>query len=129
MGNIQSFNNFASTIMNTFSLSFINKRFKKKNLKSITQEQYSQFKDKGVSEKAIKNLGITSKQQSELKTDFENQLRERVDFPILKKKYNKLTLQQYRRLSQQKLTFRQISDFLFRKEINSDFSVEQYKQY
>lgn len=35
MGNIQSFNNFASTITNTFSLPFINKMLKKNNLTDL----------------------------------------------------------------------------------------------
>ncbi len=36
MGNIQSFNNFTSTITNTFSLPFINKMLKKNNLTDPT---------------------------------------------------------------------------------------------
>ena len=48
MGNIQSFNNFASTITNTFSLPSINKMLVKNNLQKITMKQYSQLKKRRI---------------------------------------------------------------------------------
>ena len=105
MGNIQSFNNFASTITNTFSLPFINRMLKKNNLQSITPEQYSLFKTEGFKKKDI------------------------LQFKSFKKVYSQITKEEYKKLKENNFGFEEILEFIGIKEKYRDIKVDHYINY
>ena len=143
MGNIQSFNNFASVITNTFSLPFINKTLVKNNLQKITMKQYSQFKKEGYTQKDIIQLkSLYSKLSNQEYITLKNWIRDYksgsgekfkfeaiVEFNSLKKQYSDITVSEYINLKDSFETFEKILDYYILKHIDRDLTPGIYKDY
>ena len=143
MGNIQSFNNFASKITNTFSLPFINNTLEKNNLQKISMKQYSLLKKEGFTKEDILQLKIlysklSNQEYIKLKNwirDFKSGSGEKfkfeaiLEFNSLKQKYSDIKVDNYIKLKNYFGTFEKILDFITLKHIDRDLTVDKYKQY
>ena len=134
MGNIQSFNNFASTITNTFSLPFINKMLKKNKLQKISMKQYSQLKNKGFEPKDIlefkrfQNQYITKEEYKKLKNN-KFGFQEIADFIKIKIISKDIKVDNYIKLKSYFKTYEKIFEFVTLKELDGDLTVSKYNDY
>lgn len=136
MGNIQSFNNFASTITNTFSLPFINKMLKKNNLQKITMKQYSQLKNEGFKKKDILQLKSLKSIYSQITKEEYKKLKENnfgfeeiLVFIRIKKQYSHIQVDHYINYNKYFKTSEEILEFIRVKHIDRDLTVGKYNDY